>query len=145
MPGVAEGKPPPLRPILGQYGVAPIGLMFAAALLPATIDSGIGFLAPDIQRTFGISDTALGAVAFAGAAAPLALGIPVALWADRGRRTTVAAAALAAWALAVPLLGLAPSVVLFALFAVLAGIGRAAPNSAHLSYLSDAYPVEVRA
>ncbi|HUR78551.1 MAG TPA: ATP-binding protein [Acidimicrobiales bacterium] len=145
MPGVADGKPPPLRPILGEYGVAPIGLMFAAALLPATVESGIGFLAPDIQRTFNISDTALGAVAFAGAAAPLLLGVPVALWADRGRRTTVAAAALAAWSVAVPFLGLAPSVLLFVVFAVLSGIGRAAPNSAHLSYLSDAYPVECRA
>ncbi len=145
MPGVADGEPPPLRPVLREHGVAPIGLMFTAALLPAMIESGIGFLAPDIQRTFGISDTALGAVAFAGAAAPLAIGIPIALWSDRGRRTTVAAAALGLWALAVPFLGLAPSALVFVLVALVAGVGRAAPNSAHLSYLSDAYPIEVRA
>ena len=145
MPGVAEGRPPPLGPLLRRHGFAGLGLLSLAAFLAQTVEGGIGILAPDIQDTFGISDAALGAAAFATAAAQFAFGIPVALAGDRGSRRTVAALTLLIWAVAVPLIGIAPSIWFFALFAVLAGFGRAAVNSVHLSYLCDAYPVEARA
>ena len=145
MPGVAAGKPPPLLDIFRTHGWRAVGVLSLAAFLTQTVEGGIGVLAPDIQDTFRISDTALGAAAFASAAAQFALGIPVALLADRGSRTRVAAVALLVWAIAVPLVGLSPSIWWFAGFAVLTGFGRAATNSVHLPYLCDAYPVEARA
>jgi ABC-type branched-subunit amino acid transport system ATPase component/sugar phosphate permease len=145
MPGVGAGAPPRLRPLLRAYGWRPLALVSMAAVLPQAIESGIGILGPDIQRTFGISDAGLGAVAFLMAASYLALGIPLALWGDRGRRVRAASVALVTWGLAVPLLGVAPTVWVFAAIAVIAGLGRAAPNSVHLSFLADAYPIEARA
>jgi ABC-type branched-subunit amino acid transport system ATPase component/sugar phosphate permease len=145
MPGVGDGKPPPLLPLLRTWGAGGIGLMLTASWLVHSLESGIGILGPDIKKTFGLSDAGLGALIFVMSAAYFVLGIPVALWADRGRRTRVAAITLVVWAIAVPLMGLAPSVWVLAALLVVAGIGRAAPNSAHLSYLSDAYPVEARA
>ncbi len=145
MPGVGDGAPPPLLPLLRTWGLGGLVGFGAAGFLVATLESGIGILGPDIQRTFNLSDAGLGAVAFVSAAAFLGLGIPLALWADRGRRTRAAAVALVTWAVAVPLLGLAPNVWVFTGLLVVAGLGRAAPNSVHLSYLSDAYPIEARA
>jgi ABC-type branched-subunit amino acid transport system ATPase component/sugar phosphate permease len=116
-----------------------------AGFLVQMVDSGIGILGPDIQRTFGLNDAGLGAVAFVSSASFLGLGIPLALWGDRGQRRQAAAFALLIWALAVPLLALAPNVWAFTALLVVSGLGRAAPNSVHLSYLADAYPIEARA
>lgn len=145
VPGMGEGTPPPLSDLLRTTGVAGLGLMTAAAVVPATLDAGIAVLGPDIQNTFGLSDAGLGALVFTSAASTFVLGVPVALWGDRGQRVRTAAFCLLVWVLAVPFMAIAPSPWLFALFAVVAGFGRAAPNSVHLSYLSDAYPVEARA
>ena len=145
VPGVGDGAPPRLRDVLQRGDMRPVTALAAAAFLAHTLESSIGILGPDIQDTFGLSDAGLGAVAFVMSGSYLALGVPVALAADRGRRTTVAAVALLSWALVVPLLGLAPNVWVMVALLLVAGVGRAAPNSAHLSYLSDAYPVSVRA
>jgi len=131
--------------VLQTSGFAPIALITLAAIVAGTVDTGVAILAPNIEKTFHLNDAALGAVAFASSAAPFILGIPLALWGDRGRRTAASAVAMLVWALAVPFMGLAPSVWVFVAFAVVSGFGRAAPNSVHLSYLSDVYPVESRA
>ena len=145
VPGMGAGTPPPLSDLMRTAGVAGLGLMTAAAVVPATLDAGIAVLGPDIQDTFGLSDAGLGALVFASSASTFVLGVPVALWGDRGQRVRTATFCLLVWVLAVPFMAAAPSPWLFALFAVIAGFGRAAPNSVHLSYLSDAYPVEARA
>ena len=145
MPGVGTGAPPPLLPLLRTWGLAPLASFALAGFLVQMVESGIGILGPDIQRTFGLSDAGLGAVAFVSAASFLGLGIPLALWGDRGQRRKAAAVALLTWAVSVPLLALAPNVWVFTLLLVVVGLGRAAPNSVHLSYLADAYPIEARA
>ena len=66
VPGTGTGKPPRLRGVLQKYGVAPLVLLTLAALIPGTFSNAIGTLAPDIQRSFHLSDTGLGAVAFVG-------------------------------------------------------------------------------
>ncbi|MHB8466297.1 MAG: MFS transporter [Acidimicrobiales bacterium] len=145
MPGVGEGKPDALLPILRRSGFAPLATMFAAATIAYSVDSGLGVLSPDIERTFHIKDAEMAIVLFVSFAALFGFAVPVALAGDRGSRTKVAALALVSWAIAVPFLGLAPSVLVFALLLVATGPGRAAVNSIHLSYLSDAYPIEGRA
>jgi ABC-type branched-subunit amino acid transport system ATPase component/predicted MFS family arabinose efflux permease len=145
VPGVGSGAPPRLRDLLAGAGSRPLLLLTIAAFLTATVETGISVLAPDIKATFHVNNAALGAASFAAAASQFVLGLPVALAADRGLRRNVAAWTMLVWAAAVPFIGLAPSIWLFALFAVLTGFGRAARDSVHLSYLSDAYPVEARA
>ena len=145
MPGVGAGAPPALLPLVRTWGVAPLATFALAGFLVQMLDSGLGILGPDIQRTFGLSDAGLGAVAFVSSAAFLGLGIPLALWGDRGQRRHAAAAALLTWAIAVPLLAFARNVWVFTALLVVTGLGRAAPNSVHLSYIADAYPIEARA
>lgn len=145
VPGEAEGLPPPLRSILGTYGVTGLALMTLGNVLVRGVESGVAILGPDIQESFALSDAGLGAVMFTMAAAYFVSGLPLALAADRGRRTRVAAGALLVWGIAVPLLGLAWSAWVFAALLVVAGPGRAAPDSVHLAYLCDAYALEGRA
>ena len=145
MPGVGEGKPPPILGILKSYGWAPVSVMTLAALVVATLDSGLGVLAPDIQRSFHINDAELGAAIFAASAAQIAVGLPVALASDRGSRVRVAAFCLLVFAIAVPLQGLSESIWLFVLFGIISAVGKAPNQTTHLSYLSDWYPPEARA
>ena len=145
MPGTGEGKPPPILGILGRYGYAPVTLMTLAALIVGIVDSGLGVLAPDIQRTFHIKDAALGAVVFVASAAQIGVGLPVALLSDRGSRVKVASFCLLVFAIVVPAQGWVESIWLFALLGVISSIGKAPSQTTHLSYLADYYPPEARA
>jgi ABC-type branched-subunit amino acid transport system ATPase component/sugar phosphate permease len=145
MPGVGQGKPPPMLKILRRYGFAPVTLMTLAAFVVALWDSGLGVLAPDIQRSFHASDTALAAALFVSNAAQIAVGLPVALASDRGSRVRVAAFCLFVFAIAVPLQGLVDNIWLFALLGILGAVGKAPNQTTHLSYLADYYPPEARA
>ena len=145
MPGVGEGKPPPMLRIFRQYGFAPVTLLTLAALVVAIIDSGLGVLAPDIQRTFHIKDAELGAVVFVASAAQIGVGLPIALWSDRGSRVHVAAFCLLAFAVVVPLQGAVENVWPFAFLGILSAFGKAPNSTTHLSYLADYYPPEARA
>jgi ABC-type branched-subunit amino acid transport system ATPase component/sugar phosphate permease len=146
MPGVGEGKPPPILGILRHYGWAPVTLMTLAAFVVAVLDSGLGgVLAPDIQRSFHINDAELGAAVFAASAAQIGVGLPVALASDRGSRVKVAAFCLVIFGIAVPLQGWVESIWLFAFLGIISAFGKAPNQTTHLSYLSDWYPPEARA
>ena len=71
VPGTGEGKPPRLWGVLEKFGFAPLILLTIAALIPGTFSNAIGTLAPDIQRSFRLSDAGLGAVAFVGGVAQI--------------------------------------------------------------------------
>ena len=146
MPGVGEGKPPPMLSILKRFGWTPVTYLTMAAFTVAMLDNGLlGVLAPDIQRDFRVSDAALGAAVFAASAAQIGIALPVALASDRGSRVKVAAYCLAVFGVAVPLQGLVESIWLFAFLGIVSSFGKAPNNTTHLSYLSDYYPTEARA
>ncbi len=145
IPGVGKGKPPPLLGILRDYGLAPVTLLFLASLVIGTIDSGLGVLAPDIQRSFHVKDAALAAAVFVASAAQIGVGLPVALMSDRGSRVKVSAYTLLSFAIVVPLMGTVDNIWPFVALGVLAAFGKAPVDTTHLSYLSDFYPPEARA
>ena len=141
----ATGKPPRLWGVLQKFGVAPLVLLTIAALIPGTFSNAIGTLAPDIQRSFRLSDTGLGAVAFVGGVAQIAWGLPVAVWADRGSRKVVAAVTLLIFSCTVPFMLMAQNVWPFVFLFMLASIGLGTSDTVHNAYLSDAYPTQARA
>ena len=81
MPGTGEGKPPPLRGILRQYGYAPLVLLTAAALVPGTFGNGINLIGANLKATFHMSNASLGAVAFIAQVSQLLWAVPLAVWA----------------------------------------------------------------
>src|SRR5580658_5949903 len=144
MPGTGEGKPPPLIGILRSSGYAPLVLMTAAALVPGTFGNGIGLIGRNLELSFHMSNAGLGAVAFIAAVSQLLWAVPLALWADRGSRKTVAGVALIIFAIFGSLMSISPNVWAFAFLYLAASIGSGVNNTVHNSYLADAYPTEAR-
>jgi ABC-type branched-subunit amino acid transport system ATPase component/sugar phosphate permease len=144
MPGTGEGKPPPLTAILRSSGYAPLVLLTGAALIPGTFTNGISLVGHNLQVSFHMSNAALGAVAFVAQVSQLLWAVPLALWADRGSRKTVAAVALLIFAVFGSLMAISPNVWAFAFLYIAASIGTGVNNTVHNSYLSDAYPTEAR-
>src|SRR5580698_241647 len=144
MPGTGEGKSPPLLPILRAAKFSPLVVMTAAAMVPGTLGYGINLVGVNLERSFHLSNAGLGAVAFVAQAAQLLWAVPLALWADRGSRKLVSIVSLVIVAAFAPLMGLSPNVWWFVLLYLIASIGFGVNNTAHNSYLSDAYPTEAR-
>jgi len=144
MPGTGEGKPPPLTAILKSSGYAPLVLLTGAALIPGTFTNGISLIGHNLQVSFHMSNASLGAVAFVAQVSQLMWAVPLALWADRGSRKTVAAVSLLIFAAFGSLMAISPNVWAFAFLYIAASIGSGVNNTVHNSYLSDAYPTEAR-
>ncbi|HXQ90053.1 MAG TPA: ATP-binding protein [Acidimicrobiales bacterium] len=144
MPGVGEGRPPPLMGILRASGFAPLVLLTVAAIVPNMFGQGINLIGNNLEKSFHLHDSGLGAVAFVASVAQLLWAVPLALWADRGSRKVVSALALLVFAVLGPLMALAPNVWWFVVLYLLASVGSAVNLTVHNSYLADAYPTEGR-
>jgi ABC-type branched-subunit amino acid transport system ATPase component/sugar phosphate permease len=144
VPGTGDGRPPPLRGILRVGGYAPLILLTLAAIIPGTFGNGINLIGNNLEKSFHLSDSGLGAVAFVASVAQLLWAVPLALWADRGSRKVVSAVALLVFSVVAPLMALSPNVWWFVFLYLVASVGSGVNNTVHNSYLSDAYPVEGR-
>ncbi len=106
----------------------------------------VNVLLVPIQREFGVSDAALGALAGLSFALLFTLaGIPLAQWADRGSRRDLLALGLLVWSGMTALCGAAQNFVQLALARVGVGLGEASCVPSAHSLLSDLYPRERRA
>jgi len=144
MPGVGEGKPPPLRGILRSAGYTPLVFLTLAAIVPSMFGNGINLVGNNLEKSFHLHDSGLGAVAFVASVAQLLWAVPLGLWADRGSRKVVSGVALLVFAVLAPLMALSPNVWWFVVLYLFAAVGSAVNNTVHNSYLSDAYPTEGR-
>ncbi len=106
----------------------------------------LSILMEAIKLDLGLSDKALGFLAgFAFALFYAVMGIPIALWADRGNRRNLIAVALAVWSLMTALSGLAQNFAHLALARIGVGIGEAGCSPPAHSMISDYYPPHERA
>lgn len=86
----------------------------------------VNILLEPIKNDLGVSDTALGFLSgFAFAVFYATLGIPVAIWADRGNRRNIIALAVTIWSVMTALCGLAQNFWQLALARIGVGIGEA--------------------
>ncbi|MGQ0433307.1 MAG: ATP-binding protein [Microthrixaceae bacterium] len=136
----------PLRTILKAGGVAPVTVLALLNMVDLFERSAFAILAPDIQDSFGLSTSALGAMAGLGGLVIVGAGVPLALLADRHprRRTLLAGMAAALWAVFSLATGLATRLWQLVAARVMTGIGQASVEPIHGSLLSDYYPVEGR-
>src|SRR5579863_3480046 len=77
MPGVGEGKPPPLRGILQAGGYAPLVLLTLAAIVPSMFGQGVNLIGNNLEKSFHLHDAGLGAVAFVVSVAQLVWAVPL--------------------------------------------------------------------
>ena len=106
----------------------------------------LSILIEPIKLELGVSDQAMGFLAgFAFAAFYATMGIPIALWADRGNRRNLIAWALAIWSAMTAVSGLAQNYWHLALARIGVGVGEAGCSPPAHSLISDYYPPQQRA
>ena len=99
-----------------------------------------------IKTELQLRDTQLGLLTGIGFAAVYAtLGVPVALWADRGRRRDIIALSLSVWSLMTALSGFAQTFTHLLLARIGVGIGEAGGTPPATSMISDLYEPSRRA
>jgi len=99
-----------------------------------------------IRMEFNLSDTALGVLTgIAFALFYATLGIPVALWADRGNRRNILALSLTIWSGMTALSGMASNFTHLLLARIGVGIGEAGGTPPATSIIADLFPPEKRA
>ncbi|WP_017931787.1 spinster family MFS transporter [Robiginitomaculum antarcticum] len=103
-------------------------------------------LSEPIKLEFGLSDTQLGMLTgFLFAAFYATLGIPFAIWADRGNRRNIIALALTIWSGMTALSGFAGSFSQLALARMGVGIGEAGGTPPATAIIADVFPPRRRA
>ncbi|MBK7642963.1 MAG: MFS transporter [Planctomycetes bacterium] len=131
-----------IRPARAGFALGLLTLAYSLNFLDRQI---LAILLVPIQKEFGASDTAMGALAGMYFAALFTLaGIPLAQLADRGNRRNILAFGLLAWSAMTLLCGLSRTFVQLALARVGVGIGEATCLPASHSMISDLYPSERR-
>ena len=106
----------------------------------------LSVLMPAIKAEFQASDTAMGFLAGTAFAIFYAtLGVPIAIWADRGNRKNIISIAVAIWSAMTAVCGLAPNFWLFALARVGVGVGEAGGSPPSHSIISDLFGPKERA
>lgn len=123
-----------------------LGLLVAVSLAGWIDRNVLAALLDSIKTDFGFSDTELGLLG--GVAFGLfyaAVGLPVALLADRGNRRTLIALAAGLWSVMTALCGLASGFATLFLARVGVGIGEAGATPPSHSLICDLFPPERRA
>lgn len=135
----------PLRGAISEGGAGLLTTLLLLAIIDEFPRTAAIVLAPDIQRAFGLSDTAvLGMIGLVGVALVLTT-LPAASLGDRLRRTRVVSAGTFVLAACCALIGLVGNA--FLMGVVLAGtgvgVGSRLPNASSL--IADGYPLRARA
>jgi predicted MFS family arabinose efflux permease len=105
----------------------------------------LGILIEPLKSEFLLSDTQLGLLTGIFTIAYIAVGLPLAVLADRHNRRNLLALCIAAWSGMTALCGLATSFTQLLAFRLMVGAGEAGGSPISLSLISDLYPPEKRA
>jgi MFS family permease len=125
------------------YLLCLLTLAYAFAHIDRSI---VSVLLPSIKHEFGVSDTALAFLSgLAFVIFFILLGIPIAVWADKGSRRNIIAFSIALWSAMTALCGAAASFAQLVATRVGVGIGEAGLTPATHSILSDLFPPRQRA
>lgn len=125
------------------YALGLLTLAYAFAHIDRSI---VSVLLPAIKREFMIGDAALAFLSgLAFAILFILLGIPIAVWADRGNRRGIIALSVALWSAMTALCGVAGSFAQLVLMRIGVGIGEAGLTPPTHSILSDLFPPKRRA
>lgn len=106
----------------------------------------LSVLIPAIKAEFGVSDAWMGFLSGTAFAIFYAtLGVPIAMWADRGNRKIIIVLSTAVWSLMTAACGLAANFWQLAGARIGVGVGEAGGSPPSHSIISDMYPPETRA
>lgn len=149
IPGLDDGTVgtdgPSLRSVLRRWGAKPLLVLAALNAVDELDRIAFTVLAPDIQRTFDVSDAAISVIATLGAILTVAASVPLAVLGDRRRRTAIAGVTGLVWAGFAFLTGVVGTVWQLVVVRIGSGVAKASVDPVHSSLLADYYPVAARA
>jgi MFS family permease len=121
-------------------------IILTLAYTSSHVDRGIvNILLQPIKLEFGVSDTLLGLMSgLAFAVFYATLGVPIAMWADRGNRRNIIALAVTVWSGMTAACGMAANFGQLLAARIGVGIGEAGSSPPSHSMISDLYPKEQR-
>ncbi len=134
-----------LNKITGGAAAFPLLVLFGLNIVDELDRAAFQVLLPNIRDSFGLSIAGVLAVQAFVEPVAIGLGLFVAYFADRGRRTRIAALGGAVWAVFSVATGFALNVILLGLARIGAALGKSVNQPTHNSLLSDYYPTGVRA
>jgi MFS family permease len=144
-------QPQPLEPVAQEepasdsYRRYVLGLLLVVYVFNFLDRQILTILLEPIKQEFALSDAQLGLLGgLAFAFFYTLLGIPIAMWADRGTRTKIIALALFIWSLMTAVTGLATSFATLLLARIGVGIGEAGGSPPSHSLLAAYFPPERR-
>jgi predicted MFS family arabinose efflux permease len=141
-PAAVREAPGPSR-AYRRYALAVLTSVYVSNFVDRQI---LSILLEPIKQSFGLSDTQLGFLSGISFAIFYAtLGLPIALWADRGNRRNIIALSTAVFSVMTALCGLAQSFVQLALARIGVGIGEAGSSPPSHSIVADLYQPHERA
>jgi MFS family permease len=137
--------PEELRPASDAYRSYVLGLLLVVYVVNFLDRQMLTILLEPIKREFELNDAQLGLLGgLAFAFFYTLLGIPIAMWADRGSRKKIIALALLVWSAMTAVTGFATSFATLLLARIGVGIGEAGGSPPSHSLLADYYPPERR-
>ncbi|AFU98225.1 spinster family MFS transporter [Simiduia agarivorans] len=151
MNSAKETVPSPAPAISGRYQRPDYRLYVLALLTLAYVFNFvdrqiISILQEPIKQEFALSDTQLGVLnGFVFAIFYVGFGIPIARWADVGKRKNIIALAISLWSLMTALCGMAQSYLQLLAARIGVGIGEAGCSPPAHSMISDIFPQKFRA
>jgi MFS family permease len=128
-----------LRTITGGVPTRPLAVLFGLNLVDEFDRVAFAALTPEIRDAFGLSDTAIAAVALVSGVFILLASMPIGILADRFDRIRIVVVAALAWGAMSVATGLAPTVAVLFVARLVAGSGRIANEIVHPSLLTDWY------
>ena len=134
-----------LKRITGGAAVPPLLILFGLNSVDELDRQAFNTLLPEIKEDFGLNLQGVTSLVAVVVVAAILLALPIGHYADRTKRTKIAAAGAASWAIFSFLTGLAPTLVLLALARVGSGLGKAVNEPTHNSLLPDYYEPGTRA
>ena len=134
-----------VRRITAGAPTGPLWILFGLNAVDELDRQAFATLLPEIREDFGLNLQAVLTLSSVIAVPVVLLGLVIGFYADRSRRTRLAAGGAAVWSLFSFVTGLAPSVFLLGLARAGSGIGKAVNEPTHNSLLADHYGLEARA
>lgn len=139
----AGAEPMSLRQALKIGGTSMVVFMFLLNVID-DLPRAVRVVAPDIQETFGISDTTLTAMLSFGGVALVLGAVPMGRLADRIKRVTIIPIASLFWATTMALTGVVANPFQMFWANAVTGFGQAYRIPVSNSLLADSYPVQSR-
>ncbi len=122
----------------------PLVILVVLQGVDQALQSAIGVLVPELRDAFGLSDAGILAIIAASLAAALLCTVPVAYFADRARRVTLALAGAAIGAAFAIGVSVAWTTVFLAVMLCGVAMGQAVIFPTHNSLIADFFPVRAR-